>query len=389
MRRIIYILVSLSLFLLTACQAGLKQKTTSNNTIKDEIVLGANFELSGSAAAYGNVELNGVRLAVKEINQAGGIDGKKIKLVYKDNKTENAESSSVALNLIVNSKIAAMIGPATSGAIQAVTPVVNCLGVPTITPSGTADALTVQKDGKVQPYIFRSCFQDSFQGKILAIYATNNLHAKKVVLLKDASTDYSQGVSDAFIGEYKGEIVQKLNYTSGDKDFQAQLTKIKNQNFDALVIPGYYTEAGLIIRQARELGIKQPILGGDGFSDENLTQTAGKKNIRDVYYSDHFSLNAPATNKVKPFAASYKKEYDQEVSAFAALAYDSVYMIKQVVEDTHAKTSVDVANGLAKLKSFKGVTGMMTMKDHNPEKSAVVIGLTKGKETSATVVKIR
>jgi len=373
---------------LTACQAGPKEKTASNNVIGDEIVIGGNFELSGSAAAYGNVELNGVKLAVQEINNAGGIDGKKIKLVYKDNKTENAESSSLALNFAVNSKIVAMVGPATSGAIQAVTPIVNRMGIPTVTPSGTADALTVTKNGKIQPYIFRSCFQDSFQGKILAKYATDHLHAKKVVLLKDSSMDYSQGVADAFLGDYKGKVVQKMNYTSGDKDFQAQLTKVKNQNFDALVIPGYYTEAGLIIRQARELGIKQPILGGDGFSDEKLTQTAGKKNVYNVYYSDHFSLNAPATDKVKPFAMHYKKEYGQEASAFAALAYDSVYMIKQAIEDTHAKTSRDIKTGLAKLKDFKGVTGVMTMKDHNPEKSAVVIGLTEGKETSATVVKI-
>jgi branched-chain amino acid transport system substrate-binding protein len=378
----------MSLFLLTSCQAGPKQGRKSNNVVEDVIFIGANFELSGAASAYGSVELNGAKLAVKEINDAGGIDGKKVKLIYKDNKTENAESSSIALNLMINSKIVAQVGPATSSAVQAVTPVANRLGVPTVTPSGTADMLTIVKDGKVQPEIFRSCFQDSFQGKVLAKYVKDHLRVNRVLLMKDSSMDYSEGIAKAFIESFKGEIVGSVNYTGGDKDFQAQLTTIKNKDFGALVLPGYYTEVGLIIRQAREIGIKQPILGGDGLADEKLTQIAGKKNVSNVFYSDHFSAKAPATSKVKPFVASYKKTYGREASTFAALSYDSIYMIRQAIEGTHAKSSADIARGLEKLKNFQGVTGVMTMKNHNPEKTAVVIGLTEGKEISAVSINV-
>jgi len=387
MKKGLILLAGISLSLLTACKdSGPQEKVLPVRQIGKEVVIGGNLELSGSAAAYGNIELDGAKLAVKEINEKGGIGKKKIRFVYKDNKSENAESAAVALNLIVNSKVVAIVGTTTSNTLQAMTPIVNRFQIPTITPSGTADALTLRKNGKVQPSIFRSCFQNSFQGKVIATYATNNLHTKNVILFKDVSAEYSQGIANAFVKNYSGKIVQTINYTGGDKDFQAQLTKIKNKKFDAMIITGYYAEAGLVIKQAREKGIEQPILGGDGFSDEKLVETAGKKNIRNIFYSDHFSLKAPATKKVKPFAKNFKKEYGKEASTFAALSYDCVYMIKQAIESTHAKDSTDITKGLAKLKNFQGVTGVMTMKNHNPEKSAIVVGLTGDQETSVVTV---
>lgn len=381
------------LMLLSACSAGPTGGTSSsgdesggNKQEGDTIKIGMNMELSGAVAAYGTAERDGIELAVEEINNNGGILGKQIELITKDNKSDNNEAATVAANLTTNDKVVAIIGPATSGATKAALPNVTKAQVPLITPSGTDDAITKQGD-KVQGFAFRSCFQDSFQGTILAKYATDNLNASKAVILGDNSSDYAIGLTKAFKEAYTGDVVLEENFTEGDKDFQAVLTKLKNTDFDVLFIPGYYTESGLIIKQARELGIEQPIIGADGFGDEKMVQTAGAENVSNVFYTGHFSTQAPANDKVEPFVAAFKEKYGKEPSAFNALAYDAVYMIKQAIEDQDSADSVAIANGLSELSGFEGVTGEITIDaDHNPEKSAVVLGLTDGKETSAETI---
>ena len=373
------------LFLLGACGSP-KASDSGGSDDATTIKIGGNFELSGAVAAYGEAENEGVKLAVEEINKDGGIDGKKIEYVSKDNKSDNNEAASVAANLTTKDEVVAIVGPATSGATKATLPNLTKAKTPAVTPSGTDDAITVQK-GKVQDYIFRSCFQDSFQGIVLAKYADENLKADKAVILGDNSSDYASGLKKAFKETYKGEIVAEENFTAGDKDFQAMLTKIKDKDFNVIYIPGYYTEAGLIIKQAREMGIEQPIIGADGFGDEKLIETAGASNVKNVYYTGHFSTKAPATDKVEPFVAAFEKKYGKQPSSFNALAYDSVYMIKQAIEDEGKATPEAINKGLANLKDFEGVTGKITMdKEHNPVKSAVVLGLTDGKETSAETV---
>ena len=373
------------LFLLGACGSPKAIDSGGSDDAKT-IKIGGNFELSGAVAAYGEAENEGVKLAVEEINKDGGIDGKKIEYVSKDNKSDNNEAASVAANLTTKDEVVAIVGPATSGSTKATLPNLTKAKTPAVTPSGTDDAITVQK-GKVQDYIFRSCFQDSFQGIVLAKYADENLKADKAVILGDNSSDYASGLKKAFKETYKGEIVAEENFTAGDKDFQAMLTKIKDKDFNVIYIPGYYTEAGLIIKQAREMGIEQPIIGADGFGDEKLIETAGASNVKNVYYTGHFSTKAPATDKVEPFVAAFEKKYGKQPSSFNALAYDSVYMIKQAIEDEGKATPEAINKGLANLKDFEGVTGKITMdKEHNPVKSAVVLGLTDGKETSAETV---
>lgn len=373
------------LFLLGACGSPKASDSGGSDDAKT-IKIGGNFELSGAVAAYGEAENEGVKLAVEEINKDGGIDGKKIEYVSKDNKSDNNEAASVAANLTTKDEVVAIVGPATSGATKATLPNLTKAKTPAVTPSGTDDAITVQK-GKVQDYIFRSCFQDSFQGIVLAKYADENLKADKAVILGDNSSDYASGLKKAFKETYKGEIVAEENFTAGDKDFQAMLTKIKDKDFNVIYIPGYYTEAGLIIKQAREMGIEQPIIGADGFGDEKLIETAGASNVKNVYYTGHFSTKAPATDKVEPFVVAFEKKYGKQPSSFNALAYDSVYMIKQAIEDEGKATPEAINKGLANLKDFEGVTGKITMdKEHNPVKSAVVLGLTDGKETSAETV---
>ena len=374
---------------LTACGAapGAGSAASKGTEIGKTFKLGYDLELSGGVAAYGNAGKNGANLAVDEINKAGGIDGKQITVVSKDNKSDNAEAATVVSNLINNDKVNAVIGSMTSGAVKSMTPNITKGAVPLVTPAGTDDTLTVT-NGEVNEYIFRSTFQDSYQGKVLANYTTNELKAKKVVLYYDNSSDYAKGIAKSFEKTYDGKIVDKVSFQSGDKDFQATLSKIKGEDFDAIVMPGYYNETGLITKQARELGIEQPILGGDGFADPTFITLAGDAAATNVYYVSGYSAKALATDTTTKFIAAYQAKYKSEPSMFDALSYDAVYMVKQAAEDTKAKTSVDVKDGLAKLKNFKGATGEITVdKDHNPVKEAVVINLENGKEASATLVK--
>ncbi|MBE9389483.1 ABC transporter substrate-binding protein [Vagococcus salmoninarum] len=382
MKKRLSILLGASMLLLAACGGG-GSSAKDGETIK----IGVNLELSGAVSAYGIQERDGIELAVDKINDEGGILGKQIELVVKDNKSETAEAVSVTASLTNNDKVVAIIGPATSGAAKATIPNLTKAKVPAITPSGTNDEITVV-NGTVQEYIFRTSYQDSFQGSLLAKYASDNMGKTKGVIIGDNSSDYGKGLTKAFEDEFKGDVVEKEYFVEGDKDFKAILTKIKDKDFDFIYIPGYYTEAGLIIKQAREMGIKQPILGADGFSDSKLVDVAGAENVNDVFYTSHFSENAPANDTVADFVADFKaKNKDKSPSSFNALAYDSVFMLKTAIENAGEADSEKIKEELANLKEFVGVTGTMTMdENHNPVKAAVVIGLTNGEEATSEIV---
>ena len=378
-------LVSLaSVALLAACgevsttgNSGSASGTEIGKTLK----IGFNFEETGDVASYGTAEQKGAKLAVDEINKAGGVDGKQIEVTDKDNKSELSEASTVSTNLVTQAKVNAIIGPATSGGTGAAITNAAKASVPLVTPSGTQDDLT-----KGQDYLFRATFIDSFQGKILSKYVTDNLKAKKVVLYYDNSSDYAKGMAKAFQEEYKGEIVATETFASKDTDFQAALTKFKGKDFDALVVPGYYTEAGKIVNQARGIGIDKPIVGGDGFNSEEFISQATPAAATNVYYVSGYSTSGDMTAKAKKFLEAYKAKYNEEPSMFSALAYDSVYMVAEASKG--AKNSVDIKENLAKLKDFEGVTGSITMdKNHNPVKSALMIGLKDGKVDTVETVK--
>lgn len=321
-------LVSLaSVALLAACgevsttgNSGSASGTEIGKTLK----IGFNFEETGDVASYGTAEQKAAKLAVDEINKAGGVDGKQIEITDKDNKSELSEASTVSTNLVTQAKVNAIIGPATSGGTGAAITNAAKASVPLITPSGTQDDLT-----KGQDYLFRTTFIDSFQGKILSKYVTDNLKAKKVVLYYDNSSDYAKGIAKAFQEEYKGEIVATETFASKDTDFQAALTKFKGKDFDALVVPGYYTEAGKIVNQARGMGIDKPIVGGDGFNSEEFISQATPVAATNVYYVSGYSTSGDMTAKAKKFLEAYKAKYNEEPSMFSALAYDSVYMVAE------------------------------------------------------------
>ena len=360
---------------LAACGnvASTGSATAAGTAIGDSVKIGINLEETGATGAYGSVEQRGALLAIEEINKAGGVDGKKFETFDYDNKSETTEATSVATKLTSKDKVNVMIGPATSGATAAAVKIADQAGVPLITPSASQDGLTKGHDS-----LFVTIFQDSFQGKILAKYANDNLNAKKVILYTDNGSDYAKGIAKAFREAYKGEIVADETFTAGDTDFQASLTKLKGKEFDAIVIPGYYTEAGKIINQARGMGIDKPILGPDGFNSEALVEQATAERANQIYYVTGFSTTGDVTDKTKKFLEAYKAKYKEEPSMFAALAYDSVYMAAEAAKG--AKTSIELRDNLAKLKDFEGVTGKMTIDaDHNTEKSALMVTMNQGK----------
>ena len=373
----------------TAAGNAKKGNTASGSTMK----IGVNMELSGAAAGYGEQEKQGIELAIAKINADGGVKvgnkKYKMKAIYRDNKTTTSGSSSVAAQLANNDKVSAIVGPAVTNAATASIPNVTKAAVAQVSPSATDPKYTLDKNGKVQQYVFRSCFENNFQGETAAHFVNNTIKAKKVAVIADNSTDYGTGLAKAFKNEFNGKVVSTQYFQEGDKDFNAILTSIKNKGFDAIYAPGYYSEIGLIVKQARQMGIKTPIVGSDGMADPKLAKIAGSKNATDVYYTTPFSTMTAATDPtVKTFMSDFKSKFHQDAPTFSALAYDCVYMVKTAAEQQKSTNSADIAKGLAKIKNMKGATGTMSVDaKHNPKKPIAVEQMTAGKVVKAYTVK--
>jgi len=377
--------------LLAGCSSGdAKGGNTDDGKAATEVKIGINYELTGDVATYGNSSVDGILMAFDEINAAGGINGMQIVPVKVDNKSDSAEATSVATRLMTQDNVVASLGPATSGNFMATIPVAMGSQIPVLSASATADeGVTVDDKGNVNDFVFRLCFNDSFQGVTMANFASVNLSATKAVIIKDNSSDYGKGLAENFKSTFEasgGTIVAEEGYVGKDKDFNAILTKIKGQDFDVIFIPGYYQEAGLIIKQARDLGIKAPILGADGFDSPVLLELAGAEALNDVYYSNHYS-SLDQDPKVQEFIAAYKAKYNVEPNAFNALGYDLGKFIADAVSRANSVDPVAIKDALASTKGFAGVTGTFDMgEDHNPIKSAVVIGLENGVQTTSVKV---
>jgi branched-chain amino acid transport system substrate-binding protein len=355
-----------------------------------EVKVGINYELSGDVASYGEASVNGIMMAFDEINASGGINGMQIVPVQIDNKSDSAEATTVATRLMTKEKVVASLGPATSGNFMATIPVAMGNKIPVISASATADeGVTVDAKGNVNEYVFRLCFNDSFQGVTMANFASGNLSAKKAVIIQDKSSDYAEGLAENFVSTFEasgGTIVAQEGYVAKDKDFNAILTKIKGQDFDVIFLPGYYQEAGLVIKQARDLGIKAPILGADGFDSPVLLELAGAEALNDVYFSNHYS-SIDQDPMVQDFIKSYTEKNGSEPNAFNALGYDLGKYIADAIKRAGSNDPVAIKDALASTENFAGVTGSFSMgADHNPIKSIVVIGLENG--VQATSVKV-
>lgn len=353
-------------------------KTAS--TSADEIKIGINYELSGGVATYGQSSVEGIELAIEQINQAGGIKGKKIKPVKYDNKSEASEATTLATRLMTQDGVVAVLGPATSGRFMATIPVAMQNKIPVISASTTADNVTVDENG-VKEYAFRICFTDSQQGSAIAKFALENLSKKKAVIIMDSSSDYAKGLAESFTKTFEaggGTIVAKEAYVEGDKDFNAILTSIKSKDYDVIFIPGYYNEAGLIIKQARTQGINVPILGADGFDSPVLLQLAGADALNNVYFSNHYS-SADPNPMVAQFIKDFKAKYNKEPDAFNALGYDLAKFVADALNRAEKLDGESLKEALAATTSFEGVTGTFSIdENHNVVKDIIVIELKDG-----------
>jgi branched-chain amino acid transport system substrate-binding protein len=374
---------SISVILMVLLVAALLAGCAGGNA--NEIKIGINYELSGDVATYGVSSVEGIELALEQINAAGGINGKKIKPIKYDCKSDPAEATTLATKLMTQDKVLAVLGPATSGPFLAEIPVANENKVPVMSGSTTADKVTVDEKG-VKEYAFRICFIDSFQGTSMARYALEKLGAKKAVIIMDSSSDYGKGLAANFVKTFEdggGTIVAQEAYVTNDTDFNAILTKIKGQDFDVIFIPGYYNEAGLIIKQARAQGIDATILGADGFDSPVLLELAGAEALNNVYFSNHYS-SLDKDPKVVKFISDFKAKYNKEPDAFNALGYDLVFFAVDAISRAEKLTGESVKDALEATTNFEGVTGTFSVdENHNPVKSVVVIGLKDGVQATS------
>lgn len=369
---------------LTGCGGG--SKGADGDTIK----VGGLLEMTGGSASFGISGKNGIDLALKKINEKGVLGGKKLSLVVADTKSEASEATNGMQKLISQDKVVAVIGPNQSSAVIASGAINNGAKVVDITPMGTNPDVTVDpKTKQVKPYSFRTCFIDPFQGTVMASFASNELKVKRAAIYIDNTSDYAKGLAQFFKENFVkngGQVVIEEAYLQKDTDFKSTLTKIKAAKPDFIYIPGYYQEVGLIVKQAREMGITVPMAGGDGWDSAKLPEIAGKAALENTFFSslyspdDTFDLN-------KEFVAEYKKAYNTNPDVFAALAYDSTLLVAKAIEDAGSADPAKIAEAMAKIKGFKGVSGEVTFnEEHNPIKSAVIIEHKDGKQTFKTKV---
>ena len=369
---------------LTGCGGG--SKGADGDTIK----VGGVLEMTGGSASFGISSKNGIDLALKKINEKGVLGGKKLSLVVADTKSEASEATNAMQKVISQDKVVAVIGPNQSSAVIAAGAINNGSKVVDITPMGTNPDVTVDpKTKKVKPYSFRTCFIDPFQGTVMASFASNDLKVKKAAIYIDNTSDYAKGLAQFFKENFVkngGQVVIEEAYLQKDTDFKSTLTKIKAAKPDFIYIPGYYQEVGLIVKQAREMGITVPMAGGDGWDSAKLPEIAGKAALENTFFSSLYSPD-DTSDLNKEFVAEYKKAYNTNPDVFAALAYDSTLLVAKAIEDAGSADPAKIAEAMAKIKGFKGVSGEVTFNEqHNPIKSAVIIEHKDGKQTFKTKV---
>lgn len=373
-------MLALPLILAFAAMIGCTKKSDQNaaggndaakTAAANEILVGEFGSFTGSEATFGISTSNGIKMALEEVNKAGGVKGKQIKLISIDNQGKAEESATAVSRLITQNNVIAVIGEVASSRSLAAAPIAQQNKIPMISPSSTNPKVT-----EVGDYIFRVCFIDPFQGTVMAKFASENLKAKKVAILRDVKSDYSVGLADYFIKKFKelgGEVVSDQSYQAGEMDFKAQLTQIKGAKPDAIFVPGYYTEVGLIARQARQLGIQAPLMGGDGWDSSKLFEIGGTA-INGNYFSNHYTTES-TDPVVVDFIKKYKEKYNGETpDGLAALGYDAAKILVEAMNRASEIKPQSIRDELAKTKDFVGVTGRITIDgNRNASKPAVVV----------------
>jgi branched-chain amino acid transport system substrate-binding protein len=341
---------------------------------QDQIKVGEFASMSGGNASFGQSSHNGTALAFDEINAGGGVLGKKIDLLTEDDRSVAGEPSTIVRKLISEDHVVSVLGEVASSKSLEAAPICQENKIPMISPASTNAKVT-----QVGDYIFRVCFIDPFQGKVMAKFALSK-GWKSVAILTDVKQDYSVGLAKAFQEAFTaagGAIVKSSEYSTGDKDFRAQLTDIKASHPDAIFVPGYYAEVALIARQARQFGIKAPLLGGDGWVGESLLKVAGHA-LDGSFFSNHYSQDDPSP-VIQNFVKTYEAKYGQKPDAMAALGYDSAKILADAMTRAGTTDEPQLRDAIAATKDFKGVTGDITLDaDRNATKAAVILTIANG-----------
>ncbi len=355
--------------------------------VSDKILIGHVGSMTGAEATFGDSTDKGIKLAVDEQNKKGGVKGKQLVVKTLDDGGKPEEAAVAATRLVTQDKAAVLLGEVASSRSLAMAPIADSNQVPMITPTSTNPRVT--KDGaKTRPYVFRVCFIDPFQGTVMAKFAKETKKISKVAVLRDVGNDYSVGLADFFAKKFQeldGKIVADESYKAGDQDFKAQLTAIKTKKPEAIYVPGYYTDVALIARQARELGIKVPLMGGDGWDSAKLYEIA-KGALDGSYFSNHYTDEDPAP-VIQDFVKKFKDTYGAVPDALAVLGYDAARVAMDAMERAKDLTGPSLRDAIEQTKGFQGVSGIITLDgDHNAVKSAVVLGIEKNKAKYAATI---
>lgn len=366
--------LTIGLLFSICCSFACVQKggPTNGTTTGDTIKVGVYGDLTGQTSSFGQSTKNGIELAVEEINAAGGVNGKKIQLVVEDDQGRPEQAKTVVSKLINQDKVQAVLGEVASTNSLAAAPVAQEAKIPMITPSSTNPKVT-----EVGDYISRVCFIDPFQGSVMAKFAANTLKAKTAAILGDVNSDYSKGLTQFFEEEFTklgGKVVAKEAYTQTDPDFKGQLTKIRNLNPDIIYIPGYYGQVGIIAKQARELDMNMPLLGGDGWDSPELWKLGGAS-LKNTFISNHYSAQNP-TPEIQNFVKAFKAKFNVEPDSLAALAYDAAKVLADAIKRAGGTDPAKLKDAINSTKDFAGVTGKISLDPtRNAVKPAVVLEL--------------
>jgi branched-chain amino acid transport system substrate-binding protein len=349
--------------ILFGCPPKTENAAGTTDAGSGEIVIGEYGSMTGGQATFGTSTHHGIMLAIEEINAAGGVNGRKLKVLSEDDQSKPEEAANTVTKLISQNNVIAVLGEVASSSSLAAAPICQANKVPMITPSSTNEGVT-----KVGDYIFRMCFIDPYQGEAMANYLTRQAHTTNAALLIDSKSDYSTGLGAAFKKTFLangGRITIEQSYAQGDSDFKSQLTAIKATNPQVIFVPGYYNDIGQIAIQARDLGMKQPLAGGDGWESPKLFEIGGKS-LEGCFYSNHYHVDDPSP-AVQNFVQKYQEKWSAKPDALAALGYDAARVLADALKRAGGTDGPKLRDAIAATKNFSGVTGMITLgPDRNP-----------------------
>lgn len=365
---------------LSACSSK-KSSSSGSNSNSNEIVIGAVLPITGDVPTFGKSTKNGIELAVEQYNNAGGINGKKIKLVIQDDENKPESGVAALQKLVDENHVVGVLGSVASKVTLAMAPVATQYKIPMVTGSSTNTKVTSLAGNE---FAFRACFIDPFQGKVIAKYSFDTLKAKTAAVIYDVGNDYAVGLAENFKSSFEaagGKVLSMQTYNAGDQDFNAQLTNIKKLSPDVLIMTDYYQTVGLIAKQARQLGIKSTFLGGDGWDSPDLVKIAGDA-INGGYFSNHYSSDDTSTEVVQ-FLKDYKAKYNETPDALAALGYDAAKMLFEAIKNAKSTDGEAIRQALLKT-DLTSVTGHIKLDaNRDPIKPAVMIKIENGKQVFA------